>query len=190
MCLSVTYHYKNTTFFKLIILKQTTVKRSSHLGCGFNEKMAHKVAGRILKRLFFFIVLQISCFIKSSATLRLRNPDWKSWTIAISSECGVIGRWICLLLIWNNCDTLNLFGNLTGKLFLLYSYFSNRLLHYTLRSPWTVIWGGEYWMIFRGPGFFAVEWFGSSSSLSLLLPSVSSTGDTQEERQLCWLERG
>ncbi len=34
----------------------------------------------------------------------------------------------------------------------------------------------EYWMIYRGPGFLAVVWFGSSPSL----PS-SSTGDTQAD---------
>ncbi len=56
------------------ILNLLFVKRSSHLGCGFNEKMAHKVAGRILKGLFFFIVLQISCFVKSSATFRYEIP--------------------------------------------------------------------------------------------------------------------
>jgi hypothetical protein len=44
---------------QLLILKHTTVKRNSHLGCGFNEKMAHKVIGHILKRSLIFMVLQI-----------------------------------------------------------------------------------------------------------------------------------
>ncbi len=50
----------------------------------------------------------------------------------------------------------------------------------------------EYWMIYRGPGFLAVVWFGSSSTPSHQshpLPSVSSTGNTQEdwEREAtCW----
>jgi hypothetical protein len=38
----------------------------------------------------------------------------------------------------------------------------------------------EYWMIYRGPGFLAVLWFGSSKSPPPL-PSVRSTGDTQED---------
>ncbi len=51
--------WKQLTFFKLIILKHTTAKKNAHLGCGFNEEMANKVAGRILKRSLFFIVLHI-----------------------------------------------------------------------------------------------------------------------------------
>jgi hypothetical protein len=47
------------TFLKLIILKHATEESNSHLGCGFNEEMAHKVAGRILKRSLIFMVLQI-----------------------------------------------------------------------------------------------------------------------------------
>ncbi len=44
-------------------------------------------------------------------------------------------------------------------------------------------------MIYRGPGFLAVVWFGSSA----LLPSVSSTSDTQDSGRLgkettCWRE--
>ncbi len=53
----------------------------------------------------------------------------------------------------------------------------------------------EYWMIYRGPGFLAVKWFASSPAPPPpnSLPSVSSTGDTQEdwERETtCWRERG
>ncbi len=39
----------------------------------------------------------------------------------------------------------------------------------------------EYWLTYRGPGFLAVIWFGSSPTPSPPLPSVSSTGDTQED---------
>ncbi len=47
-------------------------------------------------------------------------------------------------------------------------------------------------MIFRGPNFLAVVWFGSTTTLPPILHSVSSTGDTQEdwERETsCWRER-
>ncbi len=37
------------------------------------------------------------------------------------------------------------------------------------------------WMIYRGPGFLPVVWFCSSLTLSPPLPSVRSSGDTQEE---------
>jgi hypothetical protein len=47
------------TFFKLIILTHATEESNSHLGCGFNEEMAYKVAGRKLKKLLFFTVLHI-----------------------------------------------------------------------------------------------------------------------------------
>ncbi len=45
-------------------------------------------------------------------------------------------------------------------------------------------------MIYRGPGFFAVVWFGSSPIPSPLppLPSVSSTGGF-ERKATCWRER-
>ncbi len=52
-------------------------------------------------------------------------------------------------------------------------------------------WSREYWMIYRGPGFLAIVWFGSSSTPHL--QSVSSTGDTQEywERETtCLREKG
>jgi hypothetical protein len=35
--------------------------------------------------------------------------------------------------------------------------------------------------MYRGPGFFAVVWFGSSPAPSPPLPPVSSTSDTQED---------
>ncbi len=38
----------------------------------------------------------------------------------------------------------------------------------------------EYWMIYRGLGFVAVVWFGSSPPSSPPLPSVSSTGRTTD----------
>ena len=43
----------------------------------------------------------------------------------------------------------------------------------------------DYWIIYRGPGFLAVLWFGSypTPSNPPPLPSVSSTGDTQELRK-------
>ncbi len=47
----------------------------------------------------------------------------------------------------------------------------------------------EYWMIYRGPGFLAIVWFGSPPTPS---PSVSSTGDAPEdwERETtCWREK-
>ncbi len=50
----------------------------------------------------------------------------------------------------------------------------------------------KYWMIYRGPGFLAVIWFGSSPNPFSPFPSVNSTGDTQEdwERETsCWRER-
>ncbi len=51
----------------------------------------------------------------------------------------------------------------------------------------------EYWTIYRGPGFLAFVWFGSTPNPLLPpLPSVSSTGDTQEdwEREAtCWRQR-
>jgi hypothetical protein len=46
-------------------------------------------------------------------------------------------------------------------------------------------------MIYRGPGFLAVAWFGSSLTPSPLLSSVGSSDDTQEdwERETsCWRE--
>jgi hypothetical protein len=61
-------------------------------------------------------------------------------------------------------------------------------------SDW--VFSKQYWMIYRGPGFLSVVWFGSSPTLSTLLsplPSVSSTGDTQEgwERvTTCWRVSG
>jgi hypothetical protein len=44
-------------------------------------------------------------------------------------------------------------------------------------------------MIYRGPGFLAILWFGSSPPP---LPSVSSTGDTQEdwEKKPTWWQKG
>ncbi len=49
----------------------------------------------------------------------------------------------------------------------------------------------EYWMVYRGPGFLAVVWFGLSHAPPTppphpSLPSVCSNGDTQEDwdRQL------
>jgi hypothetical protein len=53
----------------------------------------------------------------------------------------------------------------------------------------------EYWMIYRGPGFLAVVWFGSSSFPATPFPSHVSKldGDTQEdwERETTfWRERG
>ncbi len=42
--------------------------------------------------------------------------------------------------------------------------------------------GREYWMIYRGPEFLVVLQFGSSPTSSAL-PAVSSTGDTQEDRE-------
>jgi hypothetical protein len=58
--------------------------------------------------------------------------------------------------------------------------------------PWVLIENREeareYWMTYRGPDFLAVAWFGSSATP----PSVSSTGNTQEdwERETtCWRER-
>ncbi len=49
----------------------------------------------------------------------------------------------------------------------------------------------EYWMIYRGPGFLAVVWFGSSPTSSPPpFPSVCSNGDTDWERvTTCWRER-
>ncbi len=41
----------------------------------------------------------------------------------------------------------------------------------------------KYWMIYRGPGFLAVIWFGSSPNPFSPFPSVSSTGDTQEDEK-------
>ncbi len=57
---------------------------------------------------------------------------------------------------------------------------------FCLISP---IW--EHWMIYSGPSFLAVVWFGSSTTPHPL--SVCSTGSTQEdwERETtCWRERG
>ncbi len=51
-----------------------------------------------------------------------------------------------------------------------------------------MLWGREYWKIYRGPGYLAVIWFGSSPAPPPL-PSVSS-GNTQEERQLAELRGG
>ncbi len=51
----------------------------------------------------------------------------------------------------------------------------------------------EYWMIYRGPGLLAVEWFGSSFTPLPPLPSVSSTvahTKAKKERQLARRERG
>ncbi len=45
----------------------------------------------------------------------------------------------------------------------------------------------------KGQGFLAIVWFGSSPTCSPPLPSVSSTGDTQqdhEKKTSCWRERG
>ncbi len=44
----------------------------------------------------------------------------------------------------------------------------------------------EFWIICRGPGFLVVVWFGSTFDPSPILPSVSWTGDTQEnwEREM------
>ncbi len=50
----------------------------------------------------------------------------------------------------------------------------------------------EYWMIYRGPGFLAGVWFRSSPTPSPPLPSVSSTGDPEEDwerEKTCWRER-
>ncbi len=55
-----------------------------------------------------------------------------------------------------------------------------------------LLWGREYWMIYRGQGFLAVVWLGGLllHSFPLPLPSVSSTGegdtyeDWERERQL------
>ncbi len=59
-------------------------------------------------------------------------------------------------------------------------------LRYTRRTR-------EYWMIYRGPGFLAVLWFGSSPTPSLPpIPSVSLTGETLEDREretTWWRER-
>ncbi len=44
----------------------------------------------------------------------------------------------------------------------------------------------EYWIIYRGPGFIAIVWFGSSPNPFPPLPSQSFTADTQKaekERQ-------
>ncbi len=41
----------------------------------------------------------------------------------------------------------------------------------------------EYWMIYRGLCFLVVVWYGSSPKPSQPLPSVSSIGDTQENRE-------
>ncbi len=44
--------------------------------------------------------------------------------------------------------------------------------------------GREYWMVFRGPGFLAVKWLSSSPTPFPPLPSVRSTGDTQEDWEI------
>ncbi len=41
----------------------------------------------------------------------------------------------------------------------------------------------EYWIIYRGPGFLAVLWFGSSPTPYSPSLSVSSTGDTREDKR-------
>ncbi len=43
------------------------------------------------------------------------------------------------------------------------------------------VWAREYWIVYRGPGFLALIWFGSSPAPSHPLPSVSSCCDTQED---------
>ncbi len=51
----------------------------------------------------------------------------------------------------------------------------------------------ENWIIYQGPGFRTVVGFGSSSIPPLPHLPVSSTGDTQEDREretICWHERG
>ncbi len=49
----------------------------------------------------------------------------------------------------------------------------------------------EYWMIYSGPAILDVVWFGSSPTPTPPLPSVSSTGDKQEDYRkrvnLIWL---
>ncbi len=51
----------------------------------------------------------------------------------------------------------------------------------------------KYWMIYRGSGFFAVVWFGSSPTPSPHLLSLNLTGGTQkdwERNTTCWRENG
>ncbi len=51
----------------------------------------------------------------------------------------------------------------------------------------------EYWMIYRWLGLLAIVWWLLPHPLAPSLPSVSSTGDTQEDLEretTCWRERG
>ncbi len=53
--------------------------------------------------------------------------------------------------------------------------------------------GRAYSMIYRRSGSLAVVWFGFLPTSSTSLPSVSSTSDTQEDREretTCWQEEG
>ncbi len=68
---------------------------------------------------------------------------------------------------------------------------SSTLNYFAFFTTLPILYPREYWMIYRGPGFFAVvlSWLYAPPPLP---PSVSSTGDTQEdwERETsCWRER-
>ncbi len=66
----------------------------------------------------------------------------------------------------------------------------SEVLQYGFLFTLTLLYPREYWMKYRGPDFLAVVWFGSSPPPPL--PSVSSTGGTQEdwERETtCWRQR-
>jgi hypothetical protein len=46
----------------------------------------------------------------------------------------------------------------------------------------TIYWGREYWMVYRGPVFLAVVWFGSSHTSPHAAP-LSRPGDKQKTRK-------